>query len=532
MPTATPPLGVTPMTVVDEPLSFRASPREQIVALRRADGRQRRAMASGWAGYWIDMVDVYLPVVALAPAIAYFQPASVSGDLASVLFIGTFAATMLGRPIGALLFGQLADRLGRRRLTLVSVAGFSTCTAAIGLLPGYAAWGALAPALLVGLRFVNGVFLGGEYSAGTPLAFEHCPPRARGLLGGLLLGAYTLAYVFISLVVLAVLALAPAGGATSPYVQWGWRVPFLLGAGLGFALLLLRARVPESDVWQHTPKVDRPLRALAHGMLRRDLTQVLLLMTGLWLMSGSVVSVMPRLLLTEYDTSPAAVTWALLAANIVLFLTFVGVGMVSQVIGRRRVLLGGAVVAVVLGLPAYAVVAHARIGIASVFALVALVHVLVVGAWGAASSYCNERFPTAVRSSGFGIGYSLSLVLPSLSAFYLAGLGQVMPFEYTQLVLLAVGAGLLAAGATRGPETCSVDLMELDVLRHARSPGPVQRNAPASPPSRSWPRDSGVPGGLPGDEDRGPQPKRSATARETSGGDVTADPALRLGDLT
>jgi MFS family permease len=248
----------------------------------------------------------------------------------------------------------------------------------------------------------------------------------------------------------------------------------------------LRARVPESDVWQRTPKADRPLRALVHGTLRRNLTQVLLLMTGLWLMSGSVVSVMPRLLLTEYDTSPVAVTWALLAANVVLFLTFTAVGMASQVIGRRRVLLGGAVVAVLLGLPAYAVLAHARIGVASAFVLVAVVHVLVVGAWGAASSYCNERFPTAVRSSGFGIGYSLSLVLPSLSALYLAGLGRVMPFEYTQLVLLVVGAALLAAGATRGPETYSVDLTDLHVLRDARSPGlPIQRDAHASPLSRS-----------------------------------------------
>jgi MFS family permease len=469
------------MTVVEEPVSFRASPRAQISALLGADDRQRRAMASGWAGYWIDMVDAYLPIVALAPAIAYFQPASVSADLASVLFIGTFAATMLGRPIGALVFGQLADRLGRRRLTLLSIAGFSTCTAAIGLLPGYASWGALAPALLVGLRFVNGVFLGGEYSAGTPLAFEHCPPRARGLLGGLMLGAYTLAYVFISVVVLSVLALAPAGEPTSPYVQWGWRIPFLLGAGLGFALLVFRARVPESDVWRRTPKVDRPMRALAHGKLRRNLTQVLLLMTGLWLMSGSVVSVMPRLLLTEYDTSPVAVTWAMLAANIVLLLAFVAVGMASQVFGRRRVLLVGALVAAAVGLPVYAVVAHARIGVTAAFVLAAVVHVLVVGAWGAASSYCNERFPTAVRSSGFGIGYSLSLLLPSLSAFYLAGLGRLMPFEYTQLVLLAVGAALLAAGAARGPETRSVDLTAFDVRADDRRPVlPVPRDAPSS----------------------------------------------------
>lgn len=456
--------------------TLRARPGIQVADMRRATVRQRRAMVSGWAGYWIDMVDVYLPLVALAPAIAYFQPATVSADVASVLFIGTFTATMLGRPIGALIFGQLADRLGRRRLTLLSVAGFSSCTAAIGLLPGYASCGVAAPIVLVGLRFVNGVFLGGEYSAGTPLAFEHCPPRARGLLGGLMLGAYTLAFVFISLVVLAVLSFAPAGDPSSPYVEWGWRIPFLLGAALGFILLLFRARVPESDTWQRAAKVDRPLHVLTRGPLRRDLTQVLLLMTGLWLMSGSVVTVLPRLLLTEYETSAVAVTWALLAANAVLFPAFIVVGMASQILGRRRVLLAGAVVAVSLGLPAYAVIATARIEVVWAFVLTAVVHVLVVGTWGAASSYCNERFPTAVRSTGFGIGYSLSLVLPSLSAFYLAGLERVMPFQFTQLVLLALGAAMLAVGAVRGPETSSTDLMSSAV--------PGARLAPASPVQR------------------------------------------------
>jgi MFS family permease len=210
---------------------------------------------------------------------------------------------------------------------------------------------------------------------------------------------------------------------------------------------------------------------------------VLLLMTGLWLMSGSVVTVVPRLLLTEYDTSAVAVTWALLAANVVLFPTFVAVGMVSQVFGRRRILLAGAIVAVVLGSPVYAVVAAAQIDVLEAFVLTALLHVLVVGAWGAASSYCNERFPTAVRSSGFGIGYSLSIVLPSFSAFYLAGLGQVMPFQYTQLVLLGVGAALLAAGAIRGPETSSADLTGDDLPAHSQAPVvPVQRGSSATSP--------------------------------------------------
>jgi MFS family permease len=221
-------------------------------------------MISGWAGYWVDMVDVYLPLVALAPAIAYFQPSSMSADLASVLFIGTFAATMLGRPLGAMLFGHWADRVGRRRLTLLSIAGFSSCTLAIGLLPGYVAWGVAAPVLLLALRFVNGVFLGGEYTAGTPLAFEHCPPRARGLLGGLMLGAYTLAYVFISLVVLGVLQLAPAGGP-SAYVQWGGGSRSWSGGALGFGLLLFRARVPESDAWSRAPRWTGRCAASAAG---------------------------------------------------------------------------------------------------------------------------------------------------------------------------------------------------------------------------------------------------------------------------
>jgi hypothetical protein len=104
------------------------------------------------------------------------------------------------------------------------------------------------------------------------------------------------------------------------------------------------------------------------------------------------------------------------------------------------------------------------------------VHVLVVGPWGAASSYCNERFPTAVRSSGFGIGYSVSLVLPSLAPLYVAGLGRVMPFEYTPLVLLVVGAALMAVGALRGPETAAVDLTGFDVgIDAALSTVPTQR---------------------------------------------------------
>jgi hypothetical protein len=147
--------------------------------------------------------------------------------------------------------------------------------------------------------------------------------------------------------------------------------------------------------------------------------------------------------------------------------------MSSQVAGRRTMLVLGAVAAVVLGLPLYAVVASGVVSPTGAFLLAGAVHVFVVGAWGAASSYCNERFPTAVRSSGFGIGYSVSSLLPSLSPLYVAGLGRLMPFEYTPLVLLVIGAALLAVGALRGPESAAVDLAEFDVGADADAAQPT-----------------------------------------------------------
>lgn len=415
-------------------------------------------MVSAWAGFYVDMFDVYLPVVALGPALLYFQPESLSQSQARALFFATFAAALLGRPLGALVFGHFADTVGRRRLTLLSVAGFSTCTLLIGLLPGYATWGIAAPVALVALRFVNGIFLGGEYTAATPLAFEHCPPAARGLYGGVLQGAFPIAYITISGLVLGVLQVMPADGLGSAYVQWGWRMPFLLGAALGFAFVAYRAGMPESDLWRATSRVRRPLRELARSPQREDLVQVLTLMTGLWLVSVSVVSVMPLLLMRDVGMTATMATATLLLAHLGVFAGKVTAGVLGQRFGRRTVLVRGAVLAGTVGMCLYTWVASMSAPGWLVVVLVVATHVVVVSMWGVVTPYCNERFPTAVRASGFGVGYSVSVIIPGFYAAYMAGLGELMPYRYTQLVLLAVGAALTAFAAARGPETSTVDL--------------------------------------------------------------------------
>jgi MFS family permease len=423
------------------------------------------------------MVDIYLPVIALAPAIAYFQPATLTSAQAGTLFFVTFAATLLGRPIGALLFGHLADTLGRRRVTLVSIAGFSVCTLLIGLLPGHATWGLAAPTALVALRFVDGIFLGGEYTAATPLAFEHCPPQARGLYGGLLMGAYAAAYAVVSALVLALLLLLPAGA----YEQWGWRIPFLAGGLAGFVFLSWRARVPESPLWR--PRAARaaggPARTLLRGSARRDFVQVLAMMAGLWLAGSSVVSVLPQRLLAHLGQSPVWVTAVLLVAQPFVIGGFVVTGMLGQRIGRRPALVAAAGLPTVMAVPLYAVTMTAPVSGWSLALLVIATEVTTLAVWGAVTSYVNERFATAVRATGFGVAYSLALVPASFYAFYLAGLAHMMPEGLTQLVLLGLGSLLGAVGAWCGPETRDVDLATVGTT----TPGTAV--PAAAPPSRA-----------------------------------------------
>jgi MFS family permease len=415
-------------------------------------------MLSAWTGFYVDMFDVYLPIVALGPALIYFQPAALSQEESRALFVATFVAALLGRPVGALIFGHLADTIGRRRLTLFSIAGFSVCTLLIGLLPGYATWGLAAPIALVLLRFIDGIFLGGEYTSATPLAFEHCPRPARGLYGGVLQGAFPIAFITISMFVLMVLQIMPAQGIESAYDQWGWRIPFLLGAALGFVFVAFRSKVPESDLWRSTPRVRHPLRELVRNPQRADFVQVFTLMTGLWFISISVVSVMPLLLLRDVGMTATMTTLTLLVAHLGVFAGKVTAGILGQRFGRRTVLIRGATLAGTVGLALYASLASLDAPSLAAGILVVLTHIMVVSIWGVATPYCNERFPTAIRASGFGVGYSASVIIPGLYALYMAGLSTLMPLRYTQLVLLAVGAGLVVFAAGRGPETSEVDL--------------------------------------------------------------------------
>ena len=165
------------------------------------------------------MFDIYLPIVVLAPALIYFVPPDLDTTTTAVVSGTIFAATLLGRPVGSVIFGHFADSIGRKRTTIISVSGFGVITLLMALLPGYEQWGLAAVILLIVLRLVDGVFLGGEYTSANPLAMEYSPKEKRGLYAGIIQSGYPLAFAAISAITAVLLFLLPADGLNSPYVQ-------------------------------------------------------------------------------------------------------------------------------------------------------------------------------------------------------------------------------------------------------------------------------------------------------------------------
>lgn len=423
----------------------------------------RRAVFAGCIGFAVDFFDIYLPVLALAPVIHYFEPKGLSSSATTTIYFFTFAATLIGRPCGAVLFGHYADRIGRRRTTMISIAGFGVLTFLIACLPGYASVGAWALVLLILLRFVDGVFMGGEYTSNNTLALEMVPKDRRGFVGGVLQGAFPIGFAMVS----AVTSFMFWVTTKQQYYAWGWRATFIFGALMAFAFLLYYRTVPESPMWIAAEKSEAPLKEVFSGHHLRNLGQVFLMMLGFWTAS-QCPSILPGIMIQHLHVSPEVTSTAFLIGSILLFFGFVGIGLLSQMIGRRpTIVLCGAAILVAGTFLYYALVHHALTGGSEVgtVLLVIAFDLLVVSPWGLVTTYISERFPTHVRASGYGIGYSAAVVIPAFAGFYLLGLAHFMPYEFTPMVLLLIAGGLIIAGGLLGPETRDVELHLRDLGR-------------------------------------------------------------------
>jgi len=411
----------------------------------RKDGR--RALRAAMFGFFVDMYDVYLPVIALAPAIAYFSATGSSSIEMATLTAAIFAASLVGRPLGAIICGSMGDRIGRRHTTIIVSAGFVICTGLIALLPSYGAIGALSPILLVLLRLLDGVFLGGEYTAANPLAMEYAPRERRGVYGSLLNIGYPAALGVITIITIATLQVFPGGGIDSAYVVWGWRIPFAIGFVFSAALFLYYLRsVPESELWTKMPKVKSPLRTLFSGRNIRSLGTAFVVGSGAWLTLDGTVGVFAGHF-KKMGTDVSVISTVVLISAALGVCMFPFIGAAGQRFGRREVflVLGVANLTVAPLTFALAVSNVSEPALVVVFGVVSIVTALTV--WAMITAYIMEMFPTEVRSSGYGIAYSLPSVIPAFFTYYMLGLGNVMPYDYTPVVIIAAGGLCLLVGA-------------------------------------------------------------------------------------
>lgn len=430
------------------------------------EAKRRNAIKGAFFSEYIDMFDIYLPVVVLSPVLAFFQPPHLTAGMETILASLVFITTLLGRPVGALIFGMVADRVGRRKASIWSVSGFGVVTLLIALLPGYQSIGVTSYWLLVLLRFVDGIFLGGGYTGAMPLAIEYSKKAQRGFVGGFIIAGFPAAYVSINLVAMVMFALFPLNGMNSPYAQWGWRIPFVLGSVLaGLLALYYVHKVAESEIWKseaaeksaETEKL--PLSDLLRGKSGRSLVQVLVMMTGFWLTQNIITIFLPTgLLYKTLHLTGFEITLTLMITYFVLFFSYIGSGLIGQRIGRRRffVILGPVIATVGAGL-LYVLANVDGLTLPAIIAITCVLAVIVTSPWGVIVTYINERFVTDVRATGFGVGFSLSVIIPSFYAFYMDGLSAFMPLRLTPVALLCVGGLIGAIGALMGPETKDVD---------------------------------------------------------------------------
>jgi MFS family permease len=320
--------------------------------------------------------------------------------------------------------------------------------------------GVAAITLLLVLRFVDGIFLGGEYTAATPMAIEYAKVNRRGLVGGMIQSSSTIGYWAIALFTFIALQIAPASDINSPYVQWGWRIPFILGAIFAFITAhYLRKDVEESVIWENAERSKNPIRELATKKNGKAFILVFVMMTGVFFMVNMVGSVLPQYVLAQKGFTPTLFTLTLIFSNILVPFTYWISGRLSDSFGRKPILISAGILVVVVQGALFGILGMAQLGLPLTILVVFFIEAINGYVIGTIPSFINESFPTPVRSSGWGIGYSLAVVIPGFFAFYQVGLTTFLPLGLTASVLAGFGGVLIIVAVALSRETRGIDLL-------------------------------------------------------------------------
>ncbi|WP_229702918.1 MFS transporter [Streptomyces albiflavescens] len=387
---------------------------------------------------WYDFF-IYGTAAALVfPSVFFPEASNFLGVLAS---FGTMFVGFIARPIGGILFGHYGDRVGRKSTLVITLLMMGAATVLIGLLPGYRSIGVAAPILLIVLRMLQGIAVGGEWAGSVLMSMEGAKPSRRGLMAswpqmGVPLG-----------VLLSLAAVKSSAGATgNEFLTWGWRLPFLASALLIAIGLYVRLKVEESPEFQEVKNQEKVARMPVWEALRTH--PRLVFATALVRMGQQAPYYLFTTFLLSYGTEHLGMARddllnATIAASSLGLITVPLSGYLSDLFGRRKVYLVGLVGMGLFALPYYSMVNTGQAGLViGATVLGVFLHDLQ---YGPQAALISEGFGARVRYSGASLGYQLGSVIaggpaPLIAAYLLqrTGSSTAISFYIIGCVLLSL----------------------------------------------------------------------------------------------
>nr|WP_277350733.1 MFS transporter [Streptomyces composti] len=392
----------------------------------------------------------------------------------------TFAVAFLVRPLGGMVFGPMGDKVGRKKVLALTMILMAVGTAAIGMLPTYAAVGFWSPLLLIVFRLLQGFSTGGEYGGASTFIAEYAPDKRRGYFGSFLelgtLAGYTGAAGLVT-------ALTTWLG-TDTMDDWGWRIPFLLAGPLGIVGIYLRLKLDDTPAYLkleegtvHISEAADKVETTATGDLAKIFRQhwrTLLLCIALVgaynITDYMVLSYMPTYLSDEMDYSETHGLLILVGTMVILMLIINQVGRLNDRVGRKPVLMAGMLGFFVLSAPAFLLVKQGSlVAVSGGMLLLGLSLVCLLGTMSAA---LPAMFPTSVRYGSLSVGYNLSASL----------FGGTTPLVITALISVT--------GSDMMPAYYSMGAALVGVIAVACMKETAQRPLEGSPPSVQTPEEA------------------------------------------
>ncbi|MGY6019035.1 MFS transporter [Streptomyces spinosirectus] len=413
--------------------------REQATGLTKD---QRNAFVAAYLGWAMDAFDYFLVVLVYSEIADDFDV-----SLTDMAFLTT--ATLMMRPVGALLFGMWADRKGRRIPLMVDVIFYSIVGFACAFAPNYA--------VLLVLRLLYGIGMGGEWGLGAALAMEKIPAERRGFWSGLLQSGYSLGYL---LAAVAFFGIEPT---------FGWRGLFAFSLVPALVALWVRSRVEESEVWEKTVKANRTpaYQVFKNPAVLKRFVYLVALMTAFNWMSHGTQDVYPTFVKKGLGLSPDTSIAIAIVYNVGAMIGGALLGAASEKLGRRRTIMIAAAGGLVI-VPFFALSTTVGWLMLSSF----LMQVCVQGAWGVIPAHLTEMSPDAIRGFYPGVTYQLGNLIAALNlpiqeaiadhhGYPAAMAWTVVPALVAVIVLSAVGKeakGIrFGTAATQAPSQAAAD---------------------------------------------------------------------------